>query len=516
MKGLKRLTMLLLIIAIGLICVACGGTVEYTVQFMAEGKEVSSIQVEEGKTIQKPADPAFSANKRFEGWFIDETFTDEWNFESDTVQEDMVLYAGYTEYYSVSFSVNGQIVSTENFDKGEKVKQPADPAFSANKRFEGWFIDETFTDEWNFESDTVQEDMVLYAGYTEYYSVSFSVNGQIVSTENFDKGEKVKQPADPALEPGTKFTGWYSDESFTAKWDFASQTVTADTTLYAGIEEVPYDIVIATDSRLIKNTDENVNADYQLLGYTDSLMVGASGGLSYDYQFSASITEVENAEFTYQSSDPSVVTVNEEGLAEFLKTGKATIWVTCPDGLAKIAVSVFSETGYKNFFEGADNNWRVIDESHYRSDLPDSVNGENSENYRSYIGNKANANFQFDPFYTYEPNEAKWVDIEFKQATNIAMLRFIIESTGHITSTVNVYGYNDDVKQKVLLASDTAVAATTVNLITDNQSKDMGSYQMDISDILKRSEKYTHIRVEFIGATAWFQPTIQWLEIYTV
>lgn len=46
-------------------------------------------------------------------------------------------------------------------------------------------------------------------------------------------GGLVKEPEPPKLE-GFVFTGWYKDASCTQKWDFASDKVAGNTTLYAG------------------------------------------------------------------------------------------------------------------------------------------------------------------------------------------------------------------------------------------------------------------------------------------
>ncbi len=52
-------------------------------------------------------------------------------------------------------------------------------------------------------------------------------------------GEKVREPERPAAD-GYLFTGWYRDAECTVKWDFASDTVEGDMTLYAGwIQQEP-------------------------------------------------------------------------------------------------------------------------------------------------------------------------------------------------------------------------------------------------------------------------------------
>lgn len=64
--------------------------------------------------------------------------------------------------------------------------------------------------------------------------VSFSAGGGTPAPENqtVTEGDKITEPAEMTKEDG-KFNGWYRDETFTEKWDFAQDTVESDVTLYA-------------------------------------------------------------------------------------------------------------------------------------------------------------------------------------------------------------------------------------------------------------------------------------------
>lgn len=68
---------------------------------------------------------------------------------------------------------------------------------------------------------------------TTAYTVTFdSDGGTAVSPQAIEEGNKVTKPTDPT-KSGNTFDGWYSDSSLTTAWDFDSDTVTTDVTLYA-------------------------------------------------------------------------------------------------------------------------------------------------------------------------------------------------------------------------------------------------------------------------------------------
>ena len=68
--------------------------------------------------------------------------------------------------YTVTFDSNGGTLvdpaSVINKIDGDKITSPADPE-KENNTFVGWFKDENCTNEWNFDTDIVTDDITLYA-----------------------------------------------------------------------------------------------------------------------------------------------------------------------------------------------------------------------------------------------------------------------------------------------------------------------------------------------------------------
>ena len=72
------------------------------------------------------------------------------------------------------------------------------------------------------------------------YTVSFDTQGYGTPAPADQRIHQNGRAAEPAVtEPGRTVSGWYSDETFTAKWDFDKDRVASDMTLYAKWESTP-------------------------------------------------------------------------------------------------------------------------------------------------------------------------------------------------------------------------------------------------------------------------------------
>ncbi len=70
-------------------------------------------------------------------------------------------------------------------------------------------------------------------GQTAVFSVSFDSNGgSAVSSRTAESGSKISKPSDPVRD-GYTFVGWYKDSALTQAWNFNSDSVTSNITLYA-------------------------------------------------------------------------------------------------------------------------------------------------------------------------------------------------------------------------------------------------------------------------------------------
>ena len=143
--------------------------------------------------------------------------------------------------FTVTFQTNGgsEVAPASNIISGSKLTKPTDPTKNGYT-FTGWYKDDDCTDEWDFDTDTVTGTRTLYAGWDEIlYTVTYQSNGgsAVASVSNLSSGSKLTKPADPTRS-GYTFAGWYQDAACTDEWNFDTDTVSGNMTLYAGWTEI--------------------------------------------------------------------------------------------------------------------------------------------------------------------------------------------------------------------------------------------------------------------------------------
>jgi uncharacterized repeat protein (TIGR02543 family) len=99
-----------------------------------------------------------------------------------------------TLYYTITFdSGEGSSVDSQNVKEGDYITEPNDPE-KEGYTFEGWYIDETYYTSWDFDSDTVSENMTLYAEWTEIFDDEDKPSTQLLSYESDSQTYKLLEP----------------------------------------------------------------------------------------------------------------------------------------------------------------------------------------------------------------------------------------------------------------------------------------------------------------------------------
>lgn len=226
----------------------------YTVTFdSCGGSAVAGQYIESGGYAVRPASPTRDGYS-FVDWYADSAYAVPYAFETTPVTRDITLYAKWDDanvkYYTVTFDSNGgSAVSGVRVRAGGKVTEPAAPVKS-DSTFVGWFGDIQLTEQWNFASDTVDSNITLYAKWkaSGEPSVPIKPDGS-TATATFNVGLDARKgglsnPPAQTVKTGSKLVapdvtldgytldGWYVENGNT-KWNFADDTLTANTTLFA-------------------------------------------------------------------------------------------------------------------------------------------------------------------------------------------------------------------------------------------------------------------------------------------
>ena len=99
----------------------------------------------------------------------------------------------------------------------------------------------TFANTFNFTNTAITGDTTLYAKWTiNNYTVTFnSQGGNTVNNENADYNSTIIAPTAP-IKTGYTFGGWYKEAGCLNAWNFITDTVTSDTTLYCKMDSCCY------------------------------------------------------------------------------------------------------------------------------------------------------------------------------------------------------------------------------------------------------------------------------------
>lgn len=215
-----------------------------TVNFNSQGgSSVASVSLPTDSTVTAPTQPT-RTGYNFGGWYKEASCINEWNFTSDKVTTNTTLYAKWIPIiYNITFdSQGGSAVSGTTAVYDSLLTAPAQPT-KDSVYFGGWYKESACTNVWNFSTDTVKGNTTLYAKWTNTPpSITFnSQGGSSVTGTSALYGSLITAPAEPTRERYT-FQGWYKEAGCVNQWNFSSDRIIGDTTLYAkwGLHTVTY------------------------------------------------------------------------------------------------------------------------------------------------------------------------------------------------------------------------------------------------------------------------------------
>jgi len=258
MKNTFKLFEIALIAVIGFLMIACdnntgtnnNGGSTYTVTFVKNttdnvtGLPSPITGVTDGAKITKPSADPVRSGFNFLGWFKEAATINAWDFATDIVIKNTTLYAKWIDeneeiIHKVDFETNGgtAVAQIKDVTSGTTITAPTAPT-KDGYTFDAWYKEAALTNEWNFDSDTVTADITLYAKWNvivPVFTVTFNSNGGTAVAQIIDvtSGTTITAPTAPTKGSFGSFDGWYKEAALTNEWNFDSDTVTANITLYA-------------------------------------------------------------------------------------------------------------------------------------------------------------------------------------------------------------------------------------------------------------------------------------------
>lgn len=196
-------------------------SVQFEIHYVLNGGENSELNpagYAKGDSAIVLADPQ-KENDEFEGWFLDEDFTQRVDTIKTEHYGDWTLYAKWKSYFVVDIEMNGgQFYNGTEFYKPHVVKWSADSAayvlgkaYWSGFEFAGWYADSLLEQEITEIPAGNTEDLTVYAKWnTTEYTITYHMNGGENSLENLtafnaaDVGFEFKAPA----REGAKFYRW--------------------------------------------------------------------------------------------------------------------------------------------------------------------------------------------------------------------------------------------------------------------------------------------------------------------
>ena len=223
------------------------GVTKHTVTFYDGSTVLTTLtqQVNDGEKATKPEpDPTKTGGYAFINWYADALMTTPFDFANTSITKATPIYAKFVKQHTITFDSNGGSGSIPDIivNDGTDFDFPTSSGFTApgGKEFDKWEVSGygTFNPGASFQPSgdlivkAIWKDIVVTP--TEH-TVTFELNGGTMTGTNpvkVNEGGKVTQPADPTR-TGYYFEGWYKESTFNNRFEFTTETISGNTSIYA-------------------------------------------------------------------------------------------------------------------------------------------------------------------------------------------------------------------------------------------------------------------------------------------
>lgn len=258
------------------------------------GSAVGSTFATTGTLLTKPSNPIYPGYG-FDGWFKEALCINQWDFTKDTMPaNNITLYAKWhqikkaaTPIASVNPGgvVSGTTVKLSTLSSGALILYTTDGTDpSASSPTTLVYTSSTVisvTGNLTLKamatgSGYINSDIAVFTYTINQFTVTFQTNGgSAIAPTNVAVGALLPKPSDPT-HPGYMFNGWCKNPACTIEWNFSTDTVTADTTIYAYWTPIP---VIFNDATITVGMGSAFAGLVKATGGSGSFTYSVTGGI---------------------------------------------------------------------------------------------------------------------------------------------------------------------------------------------------------------------------------------------
>lgn len=238
------------------------------------------------------------------------------------VNESVQVEAAFTKRkktFRIAFDSKGgsTIAALENVEEGTKAAKPADPV-KKDSVFGGWYKDEACRMPWNFETDTVSANLILYAKWTDISCTLFLNPKTLAVFVGETAGLTVKAETNTGQEPKLV---WSSSNASVASVSQQGEVKA----LSAG--EADIQVMAEGRSSTAVTCHVTVSKKEQKISGTDAFVKTISDG---NFYLDTAVKEGDG-DLTFRSLDESVATVSKLGRVVLKRAGTAEILVAASE-----------------------------------------------------------------------------------------------------------------------------------------------------------------------------------------
>ena len=223
----------------------------YTITFETIGGTLIDSQVvSHGEIAVQPDDPEKTGHI-FKGWYTDNTYSTEYDFDNAVVSNLRIYAKWQAETYTVTLMDGDSKIEDKVVNYGTLVV-PLDEPTKVGHNFIGWYLDSAYETAFNIETPIIA-DTTLYAKWSVgKYMVNFMTDGgSLVDSQTVVYEGYATRPVEDPTKVGHTFAGWYANEALTEEFDFTSTPIVANTEIYAKWEAISYTVTFEVNGTIV-------------------------------------------------------------------------------------------------------------------------------------------------------------------------------------------------------------------------------------------------------------------------